>query len=415
MSLNDQLTAAAATAASFKQISSPKRAEVLKHLSKTLEKRSKEILDENEKDLAALASDNPLRDRLLLNEERVVSLARSVAEIAALEDPSGKLLYAIRQSGNLRIEKRTEPIGVVGVIYESRPNVTIDVAALCIRSGNVCVLKGGSDAWHTNLVLVKIVREVLESRALNPDAIQLLPVDRNLVRQFLTADRFIDIIIPRGSQALIDFVRKNATVPIIETGAGVCHTYIARAANLEKALAIVQNAKLSRPSVCNALDTVLLDIAISKEFLQMLSLPFRQAAVEIFADEKSFEILNAQGYPYLQRAQPTDFGREFLSLKCSIKVVNGLSDALAHISKYSSGHSECIVSEDREQVERFLNTVDAAAVYANASTRFTDGAMFGLGAEIGISTQKLHARGPFALEKLVTEKWIVRGSGQIRE
>jgi len=241
-----------------------------------------------------------------------------------------------------------------------------------------------------------------------------LPTDRELVSDLLTATDFVDIIIPRGSQSLIDFVRENAKVPVIETGAGVCHTYVDKTADLDKAAKIVANAKISRPSVCNALDTVLLDREIAPDFMNRVLPYFEEAQVEVFADKAVLDKVKETGYPYVQEAQEADFGREFLDFKCSVKAVEGLDEALEHIANYSSKHSECIVSNDPQNIATFMNAVDAAAVYANASTRFTDGGEFGLGAEIGISTQKLHARGPFALEKLVTEKWFVTGDGQVR-
>jgi glutamate-5-semialdehyde dehydrogenase len=302
----------------------------------------------------------------------------------------------------------------VGVIYESRPNVTIDVAVLCIQSGNVCLLRGGSDAWYSNTYLVGLIQDVLESFGTDPNIVQLLPADRELVAELLTAVKYIDIIIPRGSQGLIDFVRENAKVPVIETGAGVCHTYIDHTADLQQAAKIVANAKISRPSVCNALDSILVDKEVLDEFVQRLAPYFEEAEVKVLADEKSYAVWKNQNFKNLDNAEQDDFGREFLDLICSMKVVNGLDEALDHIAKYSSKHSECIVSSDAENIANFMNSVDAAAVYSNASTRFTDGGEFGLGAEIGISTQKLHARGPFALEKLVTEKWFVTGDGQIR-
>lgn len=352
--------------------------------------------------------------RLLLNEARIQQLADSLNEIAALPDPANELVLERTLANGLNVQKRTVPLGVVGVIYESRPNVTLDVAALCIRSGNVCVLRGGSDAFHTNTILVKIIQDVLKEFKVNVHTVQLLPVDRSLINEMLTAVKYIDIIIPRGSQQLIEFVRANSKVPVIETGAGVCHTYVEATADLEKASKIVTNAKVSRPSVCNSLDTVLVDEQVATGLLQLLAPSLAEYNVEIFADETSYNILKGLSYPYLQHAAPEDFGREFLDFKCSVKVVNGADEALLHIQEYSSKHSEAIVSNDAAISERFLNEVDAAAVYVNASTRFTDGGVFGLGAEIGISTQKLHARGPFALEKLVTEKWFVRGDGQVR-
>jgi glutamate-5-semialdehyde dehydrogenase len=261
---------------------------------------------------------------------------------------------------------------------------------------------------------VSLIHQSLEENNLPTDLVQLLPIDRVFVKELLLADKYVDIIIPRGSQELINFVREHSKVPTIETGAGVCHTYVESSANLENAAKIVVNAKTQRPSVCNSLDTVLVDQSVAAEFLPLLIEGFNEFKVEVFADETSYSILSKAGYPYLEKANEESFGMEYLSQKCSIKVVEGLEEALNHIQKFSSKHSEAIITQNNEFAEKFLNDVDAAAVYVNASTRFTDGGVFGLGAEIGISTQKLHARGPFALEKLTTEKWICRGEGQIR-
>jgi glutamate-5-semialdehyde dehydrogenase len=261
---------------------------------------------------------------------------------------------------------------------------------------------------------VELIHQVLQTFGINCHCITLLPPDRELVKELLTATRYVDLIIPRGSESLIQFVRKNSLVPTIETGSGVCHTYVEASANLVQAQRIVVNAKVSRPSVCNSLETIIVDKAIAATFLPSLMADFAKANVEIFADEIAFDILNAQQYPYLQHAADTDFGREFTDFKCSIKIVEGINEALAHIQQHSSRHSEAIISTDAALCQQFILEVDAAAVYTNASTRFTDGGQFGLGAEIGISTQKLHARGPFALEKLVTEKWIITGEGQVR-
>lgn len=408
------LKAASQATTVIKNLSAIKKEEVLNDLAKELIKHNDLIIAENKKDLDKMDDADPKKDRLLLNAERIIGLAKSVKEVAVLEDPTNIVLSEKTLENGLNVQKKTVPLGVVGVIYESRPNVTIDVAALCIRSGNVCLLRGGTDAYFTNICLVDIIQNVLKSHHLNTDIVQLLPVDRKFVGEMLTATKYVDIIIPRGSQQLIDFVRQNAKVPVIETGAGVCHTYVEQTANLQKASTIVVNAKVTRPSVCNSLDTVVVDRAIAADFLSLLAKDILPFEVEIFADEFSFNLLNELGYPYLQKAEPEDFGREFLSLKCSVKVVDGLEEALSHITEFSSKHSEAIVSSDAEKIEKFMNDIDAAAVYANASTRFTDGGEFGLGAEIGISTQKLHARGPFALEKLVTEKWFVTGNGQVR-
>nr|MBC7614058.1 glutamate-5-semialdehyde dehydrogenase [Pseudopedobacter sp.] len=408
------LKSASLATAEISGLSANMKQQILEKLADELDAQLDKIISENKKDLDSMPNADPKKDRLLLNEERVNALAQSVREVAVLEDPTHQILVERTLVNGLFLQKKTVALGVVGVIYESRPNVTVDVAALCIRSGNVCVLRGGSDADETNKCLVLIIQNVLKSFDLNPAIVQLLPVDRKFIEELLTADKYVDMIIPRGSQSLIDFVRKNAKVPVIETGAGVCHTYVESSGNLEKAAKIICNAKVSRPSVCNALDTVIMDEAISVDLIPQMADLLKEYGVEIFADEKAYSILNRINYPFLNKAEADDFGKEFLSLKCSVKIVDGLDEALAHIKEFSSKHSEAILSEDGIKIERFLNEVDAAVVYVNASTRFTDGCVFGLGAEIGISTQKLHARGPFALEKLVTEKWVVRGAGQVR-
>ncbi len=387
---------------------------ILNKIAQELLDHKETIIRENKKDLERMDPKDPKFDRLKLTEERIRGLAQSVVDVSNLEDPTDKVLSSKILDNGLKIEKKTVALGVVGVIYESRPNVTIDVAALCLQSGNVCLLRGGSDAWYTNSYLVDMIRQVFVSFAIDPNIVQLLPTDREFVQELLTATGIVDIIIPRGSQSLIDLVRDNATVPVIETGAGVCHTYVDETADLDKAAKIVANAKISRPSVCNALDTVLVDAAVADAFIPKLLPHFEEAKVEVYASEELYGIFSQLGYPFLVRATESDFGKEFLDLKCSIKTVDGLGDALEHIATHSSKHSECIVSNDPMHIADFMNAVDAAAVYANASTRFTDGGEFGLGAEIGISTQKLHARGPFALEKLVTEKWFVTGDGQVR-
>lgn len=413
-SINHILKAASQATTVIKNLSAKRKEEVLNDLAKELIKNNELIIAENKKDLDKMDDADPKKDRLLLNSERIIGLAKSVKEVAVLEDPTNIVLSEKTLENGLNVQKKTVSLGVVGVIYESRPNVTIDVASLCIRSGNACLLRGGSDAYFTNICLVDIIQNVLKAHDLNADIVQLLPVDRKFVEEMLTATKYVDIIIPRGSQQLIDFVRKNAKVPVIETGAGVCHTYVEQTADLQKASSIIVNAKVTRPSVCNSLDTVVVDRVVSADFLNLLAKDILPFEVEIFADDFSYQLLKDLNYPYLQKAEPEDFGREFLSLKCSVKVVDGLEEALAHITEFSSKHSEAIVSSDPNKIEIFMNDIDAAAVYANASTRFTDGSEFGLGAEIGISTQKLHARGPFALEKLVTEKWFVTGNGQVR-
>ena len=397
-----------------RKLSDQQRADLLLSLAEKVMTNSAQIVAENKKDLDLMDDADPKKDRLLLNEKRIQDLSQSLRDIAALPDPTGEVLVERTIEQGLSLRKITVPLGVVGVIYESRPNVTLDVASLCLRSGNACVLKGGKEAHFSNTYLVGLIHESLSEFNVPNGAVTLLPTGREFVMELLTATKYVDIIIPRGSESLIKFVRQNSLVPTIETGAGVCHTYVEKTGDLDKAAKIVVNAKVSRPSVCNSLDTVLVDKEVAEAFLPKLKDDFIKWNVEVFADETSYAILEKAGYPYLQKAEPEDFGREFLDYKCSIKVVNDSDEALEHIRAYSSRLSEAIISTNNEIIENFLNEVDAAAVYANASTRFTDGAVFALGAEIGISTQKLHARGPFALEKLVTEKWIVKGDGQVR-
>jgi glutamate-5-semialdehyde dehydrogenase len=384
----------------------------LKSIADGLLQEAATLLKANAKDLAKQEPDNPRNDRLMLNEKRIKNIANSIRNISKLPNPAGIILQERTLPNGLQLQKMSVPMGVVGAVFESRPNVTFDIAALCLRSQNACLLKGSSDADETNKVSIKIIKNALKKNNLNPDCVTLLPSDREAVKELFTATRYVDVIIPRGSDGLIRYVRQNSQVPVIETGAGVCHIYVEKEADIKKAVDIVVNAKVSRPSVCNAVDAILVDEKIAPEFLEKLKPKMEENSVEIFADKKAYKLL--KGYPRLEAASSDDFGREFLSLKCAVKVVKDTDEALQHIQKYSTRHSEAIVSENKKQCERFLKEVDAAAVYSNASTRFTDGEEFGLGAEIGISTQKLHARGPFALEKLVTEKWVIKGNGQIR-
>jgi glutamate-5-semialdehyde dehydrogenase len=415
--MSDILTSLSQTrtaSAMVRRLSSDERAALLLDLADRIEAATDNILAANAADLSQVADSDPKKDRLVLNKIRIQALAASVRDVAGLPDPTGLVSLERTLQPGMTLQKVSVALGVVGVIYESRPNVTVDVASLCLRSGNACVLKGGKEADHSNRALVSIIHETLRSFGVSEAAVLLLPAGREHVQPLLTATRYVDILIPRGSEQLIQFVRQNALVPTIETGAGVCHTYVAASADLHMASEIIINAKTSRPSVCNALDTVLVDRAVAAELLPLLCEGLVRHNVEIFADPRAYELFASAGYPLLNLAEESDFGREFLDFKCSVKVVEGADEALAHIDLFSSRHSEAIVTGDAVLAERFLSEVDAAAVYVNASTRFTDGGEFGLGAEIGISTQKLHARGPFALEKLVTEKWIIRGSGNIR-
>jgi glutamate-5-semialdehyde dehydrogenase len=401
-------------AAEIRRLSDVQKTTLLVRLAEILLENKALILTENQRDLDLIPDNDPKKDRLLLAESRIDDLAKSIIQVAHLPDPTGQILLERDIEQGLRLTKMAVPMGVIGVIYESRPNVTIDVAVLCLRSGNACVLKGGKEADFSNRCLVKLIHAALSEFEIGTNAVLLLPADRQFVTELLRATRYVDLIIPRGSEALIQFVRQNSLIPTIETGAGVCHGYIEKSADLEKAKNIVVNARVSRPSVCNSMDCVIVDAAIAADFLPMLKADFDKWNVHVFADEMSYPIFEKAQFQNLNHAQIEDFGREFLDYKIAVKIVSGLDDALAHIQQYSSRHSEGIVSKNQEIINHFLSEVDAAAVYANASTRFTDGSVFGLGAEIGISTQKLHARGPFALEKLVTEKWIIVGDGQVR-
>lgn len=413
-SIQHQLINAQNAKKSISLLSDPDKKKVLQRLAEVIVEHTDPIIAENAKDLQRMDPKDPKLDRLLLNSERIKALSESLIDVSNLPDPTNVLLSENTMSNGLFIQKKTVALGVIGVIYESRPNVTIDVAALCIRSGNVCLLRGGQDAHYTNQYVVALIQGVLLDFGLDKYIVQQLPPDRKYILDILTAEKYIDVIIPRGSNQLIEFVRKNAVVPVIETGAGVCHTYVEKTAIIEDAARIVTNAKVSRPSVCNSLDTILVDREVAAQLIEQLVPLFLPYEVEIFADEESYDLLTGLNYPVLNHAAPEDYGREFLDFKCSIKIVDSAEQALSHIAEFSSKHSEAIVTQDMDKAEVFLNQVDAAAVYLNASTRFTDGQVFGLGAEIGISTQKLHARGPFALEKLVTEKWIIKGEGQTR-
>jgi glutamate-5-semialdehyde dehydrogenase len=399
-------------AINLRQASDKQLKAALLQLADELEKNSTAILKANQLDVEKQEPDNPRVDRLILNKQRIAGIANSIRKISRLPNPSGKTLEKRRLDNGLQLQKITVPLGVVGAIYESRPNVTFDIAALCLRSQNGALLKGSSEAENTNQAAMRLIKKVLKANNIDPDCVTLLPSDRETVQELFTATRYVDVIIPRGSDSLIQFVRKNSQVPVIETGAGVCHIYVEKEAALKKAVNIVVNAKVSRPSVCNSVDTVLVDEKVAPAFLKQLQPLFNEHQVEVFADAKAHKLL--KGYPLLQKAAPEDFDREFLSLKCAVKVVKNIDEALDHIREHSTKHSEAIVSNNKKHCARFLQEVDAAAVYTNASTRFTDGEEMGLGAEIGISTQKLHARGPFALEKLVTEKWLLQGNGQIR-
>jgi glutamate-5-semialdehyde dehydrogenase len=376
---------------------------------------AKYILTENQKDLALMEISDPKYDRLILTAGRIEDIATNIRNIVKLHSPLGKILMKNTPPNGLIISKISVPFGVIGVIYEARPNVTFDVFSLCFKSGNVCILKGGSDAINSNTAIVGIIREVLNKNGIDHDIITLLPAGRDEANQLLTAREYVDLIIPRGSRELIDWVRDNASIPVIETGAGICHTYFDEFGDKEKGREIINNAKTRRVSVCNALDCLIIHEKRLSDLDYLVGL-CADSNVIIYADEKSYVALKGK-YPaaLLQKATRESFGIEFLSYKMAIKTVKSCEEAVDHISEFGSKHSEAIISENKNNVQLFYNIVDASSIYANTSTAFTDGSEFGLGAEIGISTQKLHARGPMALEAMTTYKWIIEGNGQIRK
>ena len=373
------------------------------------------ILQENRRDLERMSESDPRYDRLMLTRERIAGITADMRRVAQLPSPLGRTLASFDRPNGMHIDKVSVPFGVIGIIYEARPNVTFDVFSLCLKSGNVCILKGGSDARHSNLALIHIINKVLISHGIDSNTAVLLPNDHHVTDQLLTAVGKVDLVIPRGSSRLINYVREHALVPVIETGAGICHTYFDKAGDLEKGRQIVCNAKTRRVSVCNALDCL---IVHRDRLLDLVALcePLASKQVVIYADPQAYDAL-AGKYPekLLQPATEQSFGTEFLDYKMAVKTVGNLDEALAHIARYSSKHSECIVTEDESAKQRFTRQVDAACVYTNVSTAFTDGGQFGFGAEIGISTQKLHARGPMALPELTTYKYIISGDGQTRQ
>ncbi|MFI3328358.1 MAG: glutamate-5-semialdehyde dehydrogenase [Rikenellaceae bacterium] len=387
---------------------------VLQAVADAAVKNTDKILKANELDLAKMERSNPLYDRLLLTEERIEGIANDMRAVSTLNSPVGEELSQAQRPNGMTIRKVRVPFGVVGVIYEARPNVSFDVFALCFKTGNASVLKGGSDADNSNRAIVEVIREVLREQGIDERVVTLLPADREATAQLLNAEGYVDLLIPRGSSALINYVRKNASIPVIETGAGICHAYVEKSADTAKAKAIVTNAKTRRVSVCNALDCMVID---SERVGDLPAICEELAAqnVVIYADEKAYAALEG-AYPadLLQKATEESFGTEFMDYKMAIKTVESFDQAAHHIAQNSSRHSEAIVTEDMASAGRFLKVIDAACVYHNVSTAFTDGGQFGFGAEIGISTQKLHARGPMALPELTTYKYIITGNGQVR-
>ena len=388
---------------------------ILFALADEAELQTEAILEENAKDLSKMDKADPMYDRLLLTKERILGIAADIRHVASLPSPLGKTLMETERPNGMKITKVTVPFGVIGIIYEARPNVSFDVFSLCFKSGNACVLKGGTDAYNSNLAIVQVIQSVLERFGLDKDIVTILPAGREATAELLNAVGTVDVIIPRGGRGLIDFVRDNSRIPVIETGAGICHTYFDAFGDIEKGAKIILNAKTRRVSVCNALDCLIINEKRLAN-LPKLCMQLAKKSVVIYADIKAFTFLNGH-YPndLLKKASDESYGIEFLDYKMSVKTVKSIQEAVDHIAKFSSKHSECIVSENEQNIQYFNKVVDAACIYTNVSTAFTDGAQFGLGAEIGISTQKLHARGPMALAELCSYKWLITGNGLVRE
>ena len=390
----------------------------LNNIAHDLLSKKDEILAANQVDCQEAEASGmsvAMLDRLLLNSNRLEAIAKDVLAVAALPDPVGEVFDMRTLPNGLQVGKKRVPLGVIAAIYESRPNVTIDISVLCLKSGNAVMLRGGREAIHSNTALAKLAQEATTRAGVPKGAVQLIEnTDRALVNHMLKMKDVIDLIVPRGGPELIKFVAENARMPVVTGGIGVCHTYVDKSADLAKSVAVAYNAKVQRPTVCNALDALLVHADIAPQLLPMVAAEWAKAGVEMHCDQRALKILKPYSNLKLIPATPEDWGKEFLALIAAIKVVDSLDEALEHIARYGSGHSEAIMTEDYGTAMRFLNEVDAACVYANASTRFTDGGQFGLGAEVGISTQKFHARGPMGLREITSYKWIIFGSGQVR-
>lgn len=383
-------------------------------ISKALTENAGLIMSENAKDLQAAKESGmseAMQDRLKLDEKRIAGMAKGVDELIALNDPIGQIIEGFTRPNGLRISKTRVPLGVIGIIFESRPNVTVDAAALCLKAGNAVILKGGKEAINSNKCLGSIMRKAVEETGLPADIIQVVEnTSRETTNELMKLNKYLDVLIPRGSAGLIQAVVNTATVPVIETGTGNCHVYVDDSADLEMAVEIADNGKTQRPSVCNAIESLLVHKDCAEKFLPMIAERFKAHNVKIYGCDRTIEILGDS----VEKATDAEYATEFLDYIISVKVVDNVDDAIAHIRKFGTKHSECIVTKSLENAEKFQKQVDAAAVYVNASTRFTDGGEFGFGAEIGISTQKLHARGPMGLTELTTVKYLVNGNGQIR-
>ncbi|PKB71970.1 MAG: glutamate-5-semialdehyde dehydrogenase [SAR202 cluster bacterium Io17-Chloro-G6] len=400
------------------RLSTEDKNRVLINLAGLLRSEQEGVLAANQEDYREAESnglEEHMLDRLLLTGDRLNGIAGEVERVAELPDPVGEVIETATMPNGLITSRRRVPLGVVGSIYESRPNVTVDIFGLCLKSGNACILRGGKETIRSNTALVKLLRRALSDAGVTESAVQFLDnPDRALVDAMLKMNDYIDLLVPRGGSSLVRFVAENATMPAVTGGIGVCHTYVDRAADLDMAAEIVHNAKVRRPSICNALDTVLMHSEAAVEGLPLIAKELTASGVELHCDNRTLSILGPDAPRTALPASEDDWGKEFLSLTAAVKVVDSLDDALEHIETYGSGHSEAIITEDDAAAARFLDEVDAAAVYVNASTQFTDGGQFGLGAEVGISTQKFHARGPMGLKELTSYKWVIMGTGQIR-
>ena len=400
------------------RLSSEIKNRTLHNLADLLESDAHGLLQANVEDCAearASGLSDAMVDRLLLTPERLQGVAAEQRKVASLPDPVGETIESYTLPNGMVIGRRRIPLGVVASIYESRPNVTVDIFGLCFKSGNACILRGGKEAIRSNTALVGLIRRALADAGAPQGAVQFVDnPDRSLVDAMLKMNQYIDLMVPRGGDGLVRFVGENATMPAVTGGVGVCHTYVDRAADLDMAANVTLNAKVRRPYICNALDTLLVHSAVAVEGLPRIAAGLTAAGVELHCDNRALTILGPSASGNVRPASEEDWGREFLAMAAAVKVVDSMDEALAHIETYGSGHSEAIITEDYSAAMRFLDEVDAAAVYVNASTQFTDGAQFGLGAEVGISTQKMHARGPMGLRELTSYKWVIMGSGQVR-
>ena len=419
LSLLEQGRTAQTAARQLAGLATEVKNQALLNIAQALEAEQGPVLEANRADYQSAQADGmneAMLDRLLLTPERLTGMARDVRGIAALPDPVNEVIDARTLANGLAVERRRVPLGVIGSIYESRPNITVDIAALTLKSGNACLLRGGRESRRSNLALVDLLRRAVAAAGISPEIIQYVAnPDRSLVEAILRMKDYINLLVPRGGPGLIKFVAEQAAMPVVAGGVGVCHAYVDRAADLEKAANIIFNAKVQRPTVCNALDTVLLHAESAPGGLPAIARALSQAGVELHCDHRALSILGPETGLNTHPATEDDWGREFLSLTAAIKIVDSLDEALEHIETYGSGHTEAIITEDKSAGERFLRDVDAAAVILNASTRFTDGSQLGLGAEVGISTQKFHARGPLGLRELTSYKWVIIGDGQVRE